>query len=223
MSAPPRVKTARCPAGQGHAAHQLRFVAAQLEEPRPGELDEAEDDGAGRRAHDDRAAARVGRAARRAPGGSLSSESAAVPRYNFAVRSPDWKTRLRAEHLGTVEGLTLYRVEPGVYVQEVRGHLTAALMERSLRTAWDRPDFTTPYGVVHVIDAGITYDADIREFPDRPGIIAAAASVVVTDNALLRMVVAAIGIASRIKRGTRVSAYDDVLAAVEAVRGLVRG
>ncbi len=138
------------------------------------------------------------------------------------MRSPDWKARLRAEHVGTVEGLALHRVEPGIYVQEVRGHLTAALMERSLRMAWERPDFTTPYGVIHILDGRLTYDNDMREFPDRPGIVSAVASAVVTDNMLLRMVVSAIGIASRIKRGTRVSAHDDVLAAVDEVRRLVR-
>lgn len=139
----------------------------------------------------------------------------------MAERPIDWKARLRAVHMGTVEGLALYRVEKGVYVQEVRGHLTADLMERSLRAAWDRPDFTTPYGVVHILDDGLTYDADMRSFPDRPNIVPAVASAVVTQNRLQRMVVAAIGIASRIKRGTRVSAHDDVLEAVEAVRRLV--
>jgi hypothetical protein len=133
----------------------------------------------------------------------------------------DWRARVRAEHIGTVEQLALYRVERGVYVQEVRGHLTADAMERSLRAAWTRADFSVPYGVVHILDGALTYDPDVREFPDRPNIVPAVASAVVTDNRLLRMVVSAIGIASRIKRGTRVSAHDDVVEAVAAVRSLL--
>lgn len=109
----------------------------------------------------------------------------------------DWKRRIRAEHIGTVEQLVLFRVDPGIYVQEVRGHLTADAMERSLRTAWSRPDFRTPYGVVHILESGLTYDRDMRDFPDRPNIVTAIASAVVTDNALFRMVVSAIGLASR--------------------------
>lgn len=130
----------------------------------------------------------------------------------------DWRKRHEATEIGRVEGLTLFLVEPGVYVQEVRGHLTADAMERSLRAAWSRPDFVRPYGVVHVLASDLTYDSDLRSFPDRPGIEAAVASAVVTDNALHRMVIAAVGIASRMKRGTRVSAHSDVPAALEAVR-----
>ena len=123
--------------------------------------------------------------------------------------------------MGTVAGLVLHRVERGVYVQEVGGHVTADLMERSLRTAWDRADFTTPYGVVHILDERLTYDHDMRMFPERPNIVPAVASAVVTQNRLQRMVVSAVGIASRIKRGTLVSAHDDVLDAVIRVRRLV--
>lgn len=133
----------------------------------------------------------------------------------------DWKARLRAEHVGTVEQLALFRVEPGIYVQEVRGHLTADLMERSLRTAWSRPDFRTPYGVVHLLESSLTYDRDMRDFPDRPNVVAAVVSAVVTENPLFRMVVSAVGLASRMKRGTRVSAHADVLDAVATVRSLL--
>lgn len=137
------------------------------------------------------------------------------------LRATDWKVRTRPEHIGTVGGLVLFRVEPGIYVQEVRGHVSADLMERSLRAAWNRRDFEAPYGVVHILDSALTYDRDLRDFPDRPNIVTAVASAVVTDNSLLRMVVSAIGIASRIKRGTRVSAHDDVLDAIDAVRRLL--
>ena len=130
----------------------------------------------------------------------------------------EWSGRASATRIGRVEGLTLFLVEPGVYVQEIAGHLTADAMERSLREAWSRRDFERPYGVVHVIAPDVTYDADLRTFPDRPGIEAAVASAVVTESALHRMVISAMGIASRIKRGTRVSSHSDVADALGAVR-----
>jgi len=129
-----------------------------------------------------------------------------------------WSGRGAATRIGQVEGLTLFLVEPGVYVQEIEGHLTADAMERSLRAAWSRRDFERPYGVVHLLAPDLTYHADLRTFPDRPGIEPAVASAVVTDSGLHRMVIAAIGIASRIKRGTRVSAHTDVREALDAVR-----
>jgi hypothetical protein len=130
----------------------------------------------------------------------------------------DWKRSVRAQEIGRLAGLTIHLVEPGVYVQEIEGHLDADTMERSLKMAWSRPDFVHPYGVVHVIAPGVTYSPDMREFPDRPGVEPAVASAVVTDSAMHRMVLAALGIASRLKRGTRISAHSDVLEAIEAVR-----
>jgi hypothetical protein len=134
----------------------------------------------------------------------------------------DWREALRARRVGETDGLVMWHVEPGLYVQEVSGHLTADGMERSLRQVWGRDDFVTPYGVVHVMHPDTTYDNDIRDFPDRPNIVPAVASAVVTDNRLHRMVLSALGIASRLKRGTRVSAHSGVVEAVEHVRGLLR-
>ncbi len=133
-----------------------------------------------------------------------------------------WRDLTPATLVGEHNACRVYQIDSQVYVFETAGHLTSDLMYRCFRSCWDAPNFHEPYGVVTMIIGDTTYDPDLRHFSDRPDLISSAAVGLVTEKTLRRMILSTIGIATRLKHGTELSAHADFPAALSAVRKVLQ-
>lgn len=126
------------------------------------------------------------------------------------------RRRLLATH-GTAR---IFQLEPDVYHLEFDDHLTVGDLKASYESVWSASSFRQPYGLILQPSSGdVTYDPELRNYPgDDPLHIPGKVGVVVTDRAVSKMVVSAIGLALRLKGGIVLVARPDLEGAYTTVR-----
>jgi hypothetical protein len=115
------------------------------------------------------------------------------------------------------------RVEPGIYLVRLSGHLTAVLStELTDIVANDPPK--GPRAVIYETTETFTgYDPDLRTVKfDQTSLTDTAHIGIVTTSAILRMVTATIALALRTTKGIPMASYGSVETAVEGCRDALR-
>lgn len=117
----------------------------------------------------------------------------------------------------------VFRVEPGIYLVRLSGHLTAALSTSlSELVQNDLPD--GPRAVIYeTTDTFTGYDSDLRTLKlDQSTLKGTAHIGIVTSSAILRMVTATIALGLRTARGIPMASYGSLETAVEGAREAIR-
>jgi hypothetical protein len=115
------------------------------------------------------------------------------------------------------------RVEPGIYLVRLGGHLTAAVSnELSEIVKRDHPDGFR--AVIYETTPEFTgYDPDLRTLNlGAAGLEGTAHIAIITANPILRMVTATIAIGLRATRGIPMASYSSLESAVEGARDAIR-
>jgi hypothetical protein len=132
-----------------------------------------------------------------------------------------WKDLTPARHLGVHGKSSAWQIDQQLYVFELDGHVTSDVMYGLFQACWQSPGFEKPYGVIGMVSGDLTYDPDLREFSDRAGLVSAAAVGLVVERVLARMVLSAVGLATRLKHGTDLSSHATFIEAHDAVRAVL--
>lgn len=125
--------------------------------------------------------------------------------------------------VGEVGANRVMRVEPGIYLVRLSGHLSAAVStEVSDLVIRDRP--VGPRAVIYETTKEFTgYDPDLRSLQLRGGSLDGTVLIaIVTPSAILRMVTATIAIALRATKRIPMASYPSLEAAIESSRDAIQ-
>ncbi|HWB80662.1 MAG TPA: hypothetical protein VG755_37120 [Nannocystaceae bacterium] len=106
------------------------------------------------------------------------------------------------------DGFALRRADTRVWVLTIDGHLTRKTMATSLAMIWAQPEWKQPWGFVVTMQAGATYDGDIRRHEVPPSNRRAVGTAFVSGNLVHRMVVNSIGLGLRLASNFDLSAHE---------------
>jgi hypothetical protein len=113
----------------------------------------------------------------------------------------------------------VFRVEPGIYLVRLSGHLTAAISREI--TALLQADLPSgPRAVLYETTDGFAgYDPDLREIELKNPALAATAHIgIITSSTILRMVTATIALGLRAATGIPMASYGSLESAVDGAR-----
>jgi hypothetical protein len=120
--------------------------------------------------------------------------------------------------MGKVDRSEIFRIEPGIYLVRLSGHLTFA-GSNQINELIQRDQPTGKRAVLYETTREFTgYDPELRTLQNNPALSGTAHIGIITGNPLLRMVTTAVALGLRTATGVPMSSYGSMEAAVEGAK-----